>query len=266
MIRDPSKFDVYAQQAADLEAKQEKLADQRELAVLEAQKAERDITGKALEVIEGRREKRAEAKFDRQSKLLAADIAARKPTDLKYYAEMTLKASQGDKEAQIIVAGINDYLQQSAIGRNIIAQQGVNVREKAIDVELIDKAVKYVDSQISMGGPEYTKFKNLQKQDKVNKNKGNPTTLAEDFKTEIETTYINRVQGQRQAKPSAAPAGGQKTSAKPSPAVGTVNGWVQVSKAVEIQAILIKLGKGLATYEAIGKNMLSRPRLKLMGS
>ena len=51
MIRDPSKFDVYAQQAADLQGKQEKLADQRELAVLEAQKAERDITGKAFEVV-----------------------------------------------------------------------------------------------------------------------------------------------------------------------------------------------------------------------
>jgi hypothetical protein len=39
-----------------------------------------------------------------------------------------------------------------------------------------------------MGGPEYTKYKNLQKLDKENAaKKGNPTTLAEDFKKEIET-------------------------------------------------------------------------------
>jgi hypothetical protein len=142
MLRDPSKFGTYAQQAADLQGAQRKSAEQRELAALEAQKAERDTKGKAFDVIEGRREKRAEAQFDRQSKVLAANIAARKPTDLKYYAEMRLKASQGDEEAKIIVAGINDYLQQSAIGRNIVAQQGVEVREKAIDVNLYDKAVQ----------------------------------------------------------------------------------------------------------------------------
>jgi hypothetical protein len=138
----------------------------------------------------------------------------------------------------------------------LLPSKELRFENKAVDVELIDKAVKYVDSQISMGGPEYTKFKNLQKQDKVNKNKGNPTTLAEDFKTEIETTYINRVQGQRQAKPSAAPAGGQKTSAKLHSGRNSY-GWVQVPKAV-IQAIQ-KIGKRF-NYEAFGKNF--RTRLK----
>jgi hypothetical protein len=235
MIRDPSKFDVYAQQAADLQEKQQKSADQRELAVLEAQKAERDTKGKVLDVIEGRREKRAEAQFDRQSKVLAASIAARKPTDLKYYAEMTLKASQGDEEAKIIVAGINDYLQQSAIGRNIVAQQQADIAGEKLNVELYDKSVTFADNAVNkLRSPENTAYKDLQKQDRANKENGNPTTLAQDYKDELAQIYRNKAEGKnpKRSQPGAAPQGaGGKESPLPMPktAAEAVDGKVYMT-------------------------------------
>jgi hypothetical protein len=221
MLRDPSQFGKYAQQAAELQGAQRKSAEQRELAALEAQKAERDIKGRTLDVIEGRREKRDEAQFDRQSKILAANIAARKPTDLKYYAEMRLKASQGDEEAKIIVAGINDYLQQSAIGRNIVAQQGVGVQEKRVDVDLYDKSVTYADNAVSrLRSAENEAYKAKLKQDKENAKKGKPTTLAQDYKDELAQIYRDKAEGKKPAQSGAAPSNAPKGAKL----IGTSNG------------------------------------------
>jgi hypothetical protein len=66
MLSDPSKFDVLMlNKPQSFRGAQQKLAEQRELAALEAQKAERETKGKAFDVVEGRRqdlakEKRAE--------------------------------------------------------------------------------------------------------------------------------------------------------------------------------------------------------------
>jgi hypothetical protein len=96
----------------------EKLADQRELAVLEAQKAERDITGKAFDVVEGRRqdlakEKRAEKrkkeemeaeqKFKREiSKMeiqARVDIADKSPSSQVEYIGKLLDSDDAKKRA-----------------------------------------------------------------------------------------------------------------------------------------------------------------------
>jgi hypothetical protein len=230
MLRDPGQFGAYAKQAAELQGAQRKSAEERELAFLAAQRAERETKGKAFDVVEGRRQEAAkteaerkfrskEADLTRQAQITAANIAAEKPTDMRYYANMKLKAQNGDKEAQIRVGAIDNFLQQSALGRNIVAQQGVEVREKAIDVNLYNNAVEYTDSKIGRGGSRYNEYKQLQQKDKENAAKGNPTTLAEDLENTIRDTYIKKAQGQKQAQSGAAPAGAQRKPLPPPAAV-----------------------------------------------
>jgi hypothetical protein len=173
-----------------------------------------------------------EAELTRQAQITAANIAAGKLTDLKFYADEKLKAQNGDKEAQIRVGAIDNFLQQSALGRNIVAQQGVEVREKAIDVNLYNNAVEYTDSKIGRGGSRYNEYKQLQQKDKENAAKGNPTTLAEDLENTIRDTYIRKAQGQKQAQSGAAPQGaGGKESPLPMPktAAEAVDGKVYMT-------------------------------------
>jgi hypothetical protein len=150
------------------------------------------------------REKISEA--DRGTKITAANIAAGKPTDMRYYADMVVKAQQGDPKAKTIVAGIDKYLQQSALARVGVQQQGVGIQQQKVDVDLYDKAVTYADSQVGRAGPKYTEYRALQKQDKENAAKGNPTTLAEEFKTSIQNKFIEGARPAGQAQPGAAPA------------------------------------------------------------
>ena len=79
--------------------------------------AERAEKGKVFEgVISSRQEaaklasEESRAKADREAKITAANIAAGKQTDMKYYADQVVKARNGDKEAQIIVEAIQGYL------------------------------------------------------------------------------------------------------------------------------------------------------------
>jgi len=170
--------------------------------------AERAEKGKVFEGVMGARQKAAEsaaaearltkeltsrektAEADREARITAANIAAGKQTDMKYYAEQKIKAQQGDKEAEIRVNAIDNYLQQSAYGRNIVAQQQADIAGKRVDVDLYDKAVTYADNQVGPGGSQRTKYSKLQKQDRENAAKGNPTNLAEEFKINIQNKYI----------------------------------------------------------------------------
>jgi hypothetical protein len=156
---------------------------------------------------------------NRKARITAANIAAGKPTDLRYYADNVVKAKAGDKKAQTIVEGIDNYLKQSALGRNIVAQQGVDVQAGRLNVELYDKAVEYTDSKIGRGGPRYNEYRQLQEKDKENAKKGNPTTLAEDLENSIRDRFIKKAQEQRQAQPGAAPAGAQGKPLPPPEAV-----------------------------------------------
>jgi hypothetical protein len=199
------------------------LATQRkeDLARLAAERAEK---GKVFEGVLGARGKAAESaaaesrldkelksrgeisEADRKARITAANIAAGKPTDMRFYADNVVKAKAGDKKAQTIVEGIDNYLKQSALGRNIVAQQGVDVQAGRLNVELYDKAVQYTDSKIGRGGPRYSEYRELQEKDKENAKKGNPTTLAEDLENSIRDRFIKKAQEQKQAQPGAAPA------------------------------------------------------------
>jgi hypothetical protein len=94
MLRDPGQFGAYAKQAAELQGAQRKSAEERELAFLAAQRAERETKGKAFDVVEGRRQEAAkaeterkfkskEAELTRQAQITAANIAAGKPDGFK---------------------------------------------------------------------------------------------------------------------------------------------------------------------------------------
>jgi hypothetical protein len=202
------------------------------------QMAQRAETGKLLEGVLGTRGKAAEAtaaegrltkeltsretvaEEDRKAKITAANIAAGKPTDMRFYADNVVKAKAGDKEAQTIVEGIDKYLQQSALGRNIVAQQGVEVQRGRIDADLYKNAVEYADTAVNKPrSAENNVYRAKLKQDKENAAKGNPTTLAEDFKREIEQNYMDRAPKlSGQAQPGAAPQGaGTKESPLPMP-------------------------------------------------
>jgi hypothetical protein len=217
MLRDPSQFGTYAQQAAALQGAQRKSAEERELSLLAAQKAERDTKGKAFDVVEGRRQETAkaeaerkfkseEAELNRKAQITASNIAAGKPTDMRYYADMVVKAQQGDPKAKTIVAGIDNYLQQSALARVGVQQQGVGIQQQRVDVDLYNKAVTYADSQVGPGGSQRTAYSKLQRQDRENAAKGNPTNLAEEFKTDIQNKFIEGARPAGQAQPGAAPA------------------------------------------------------------
>lgn len=186
--------------AARKEARAEEAAALRGQA--ELAKGKRQEQGKAIEL----GTQAAMKELDRQAQITAANIAAGKQTDMKYYADMKLKASKGDKEAQIIVEGIDNYLQQSAFARTAVAAQGVGVQQQRVDLDLYNKAVEYTDSQIGRGGPQNAEFRRLQKLDKENAKQGKPTNLAEEFEASIRNKYMANVPGQRPAQPGAAPA------------------------------------------------------------
>jgi hypothetical protein len=119
MLSDPSKFDVLMlNKPQSFMGAQQKLAEQRELAALEAQKAERETKGKAFEVVEGRRqdlakEKRAEKrkkeemeaeqKFKREiSKMeiqARVDIADKSPSSQVEYIGKLLDSDDPKKRA-----------------------------------------------------------------------------------------------------------------------------------------------------------------------
>ena len=199
--------------------------------------AERGEKGKVFEGVLGARGKAAESaaaesrldkelksrgeisEADRKARITAANIAAGKPTDLRYYADMVVKAQNGDKKAQIIVKGIDNYLQQSALARVGVAQQGVDVQAGRLNVDLYNKAVEYTDSKIGRGGSRYNEYRQLQEKDKENAKKGNPTTLAEDLENSIRDRFIKKAQEQKQAQPGAAPAGAQGKPLPPPEAV-----------------------------------------------
>jgi hypothetical protein len=66
MLRDPGQFGAYAKQAAELQGAQRKSAEERELAFLAAQRAERETKGKAFDVVEGRRQEATKAETERK--------------------------------------------------------------------------------------------------------------------------------------------------------------------------------------------------------
>jgi hypothetical protein len=102
MLRDPGQFGAYAKQAAELQGAQRKSAEERELAFLAAQRAERETKGKAFDVVEGRRQEATKAETERKFKSSesAADRASRE-AQAKADRESREQQAKGDRASRL---------------------------------------------------------------------------------------------------------------------------------------------------------------------
>jgi hypothetical protein len=107
------------------------------------------------------RAKSFEGLLDEEAKTRAANIAAGKQTDMKYYADQRLKASKGDPEAKIIVQAIETYLPLVGTSglRAEAAVQQAQTAEARVAIQDRQKAAEAVDKAVGPGGD-----RNLQKE------------------------------------------------------------------------------------------------------
>jgi hypothetical protein len=107
------------------------------------------------------RAKSFESLLDEEAKTRAANIAAGKQTDMKYYADQRLKASKGDPEAKIIVQAIETYLPLVGTSglRAEAAVQQAQTAEARVAIQDRQKAAEAVDKAVGPGGD-----RNLQKE------------------------------------------------------------------------------------------------------
>jgi hypothetical protein len=136
MLRDPGQFGAYAKQAAELQGAQRKSAEERELAFLAAQRAERETKGKAFDVVEGRRQEATKAETERKFRSFesAADRASR---------EAQAKADRESREAQ----AKEDRASREAIakipGKEIQVAQQLMANDPTLSyLDAIDRAAK----------------------------------------------------------------------------------------------------------------------------
>jgi hypothetical protein len=136
MLRDPGQFGAYAKQAAELQGAQRKSAEERELAFLAAQRAERETKGKAFDVVEGRRQEATKAETERKfrSSESAADRASRE-AQAKADRESREQQAKGDRASREAIARIP--------GKEIqVAQQLIANDPTLSYLDAIDRAAK----------------------------------------------------------------------------------------------------------------------------
>jgi hypothetical protein len=136
MLRDPGQFGAYAKQAAELQGAQRKSAEERELAFLAAQRAERETKGKAFDVVEGRRQEATKAETERQfrSSESAADRASRE-AQAKADRESREQQAKGDRASREAIAKIP--------GKEIQVAQQLMANDPTLSyLDAIDKAAK----------------------------------------------------------------------------------------------------------------------------
>jgi hypothetical protein len=194
--------------------------------------AERGEKGKVFEGVMGSREKAAQ----RESAENIAKLQAGKETNMKQFATDEIAAQEARLGRPLTVAETakirsdanKQYvtLTSALAARGLSAEaavSGAGVREKGLNVDLYDKSVTYADNAVNkLRSPENTAYRDLQKQDKANKDKGNPTTLAQDYKDELAQIYRLKAEGKnpKQSQPSAAPSNVPKGAKL----IGTSNG------------------------------------------
>ena len=145
MLRDPSKFGTYAQQAAELQGAQQKSAEQRELAALEAQKAERETKGKAFDVVEGRRQDLAKEKRT-EAREIAAEKRAEKTKEKLTRLEASLRKDPDAFNREVYNAlNSKDPDERAGAERWLSAKQSASYK-KMTEKEAIQAA------QIAAGG------------------------------------------------------------------------------------------------------------------
>jgi hypothetical protein len=136
MLRDPGQFGAYAKQAAELQGAQRKSAEERELAFLAAQRAERETKGKAFDVVEGRRQEATKAETERQfrSSESAADRASRE-AQAKADRESREQQAKGDRASREAIAKIP--------GKEIQVAQQLMANDPTLSyLDAIDRAAK----------------------------------------------------------------------------------------------------------------------------
>jgi hypothetical protein len=136
MLRDPGQFGAYAKQAAELQGAQRKSAEERELAFLAAQRAERETKGKAFDVVEGRRQEATKAETERQfrSSESAADRASRE-AQAKADRESREQQAKGDRASREAIAKIP--------GKEIQVAQQLMANDRSLSyLDAIDRAAK----------------------------------------------------------------------------------------------------------------------------
>ena len=136
MLRDPGQFGAYAKQAAELQGAQRKSAEERELAFLAAQRAERETKGKAFDVVEGRRQEATKAETERKfrSSESAADRASRE-AQAKADRESREQQAKGDRASREAIARIP--------GKEIQVAQQLMANDRSLSyLDAIDRAAK----------------------------------------------------------------------------------------------------------------------------
>jgi hypothetical protein len=136
MLRDPGQFGAYAKQAAELQGAQRKSAEERELAFLAAQRAERETKGKAFDVVEGRRQEATKAETERKfrSSESAADRASRE-AQAKADRESREQQAKGDRASREAIARIP--------GKEIQVAQQLMANDPTLSyLDAIDRAAK----------------------------------------------------------------------------------------------------------------------------
>jgi hypothetical protein len=101
MLRDPGQFGAYAKQAAELQGAQRKSAEERELAFLAAQRAERETKGKAFDVVEGAVKKLLKQKLNGN----LDHLSLRQIVPLEKHKQKQIVNLENNKQKEIVLLG-----------------------------------------------------------------------------------------------------------------------------------------------------------------
>lgn len=126
-------------------------------------------------------------------------------------AYLQAKKAEGDNrpDAVILNEGYINYVREKGA-----AFKRAEIAGGAADVTTIDKARNNVDARLKdVKSKEFRELQRRMAQDRKNKEAGNPTTLADDYKNSLYQTEVNALQG-RGTVPSTTSGGG---SAPPPP-------------------------------------------------
>jgi hypothetical protein len=176
--------------------------------------------GTSLSSLLGEEGKMAADAYTSQETRKATYASANKPTDQRNFVNDYVAAAreEGDTttpDSVLRKRGAIKYL--STVGmsgvRADIAGQTADINAQRAQAGLLEDAQEYVDKQIGPNGAQRKKFRDLQRQDKIDN-----TNTAQAFADEIRQGYIDRVSAPPPAAPAAAAGAGTAQSPLPMPA------------------------------------------------
>jgi hypothetical protein len=144
MLRDPGQFGAYAKQAAELQGAQRKSAEERELAFLAAQRAERETKGKAFDVVEGRRQEATKAETERKFKSSeAATERTFKASESAADRESREAQAKEDRKNRLAVASIPG--EKERVAKQLQADAAANGQQISME-DALSRATKALTS------------------------------------------------------------------------------------------------------------------------